>query len=71
MSNALHNIHILGVNDKSQNDEHVPDGFYIQYGSIADQTAAEKASRISPPIYVALLSSGAIEHVLIDVYVER
>ena len=49
----------------------VPDGFYIQYGSIADQTAAEKASRISPPIYVALLSSGAIEHVVIDVYVER
>lgn len=49
----------------------VPDGFYIQYGSVADQTAAEKASRVSPPIYVALLSSGAIEHVLIDVYVER
>lgn len=49
----------------------VTDGYYIQYGAIADQTAAEKASRVSPPIYVALLSSGAIEHVIINVYVER
>lgn len=49
----------------------ISDGYYIQYGAIADQTASDKASRISPPIYVALLSSGAIEHVLIDVYVER
>lgn len=49
----------------------VQDGFYIQYESVADQTAAEKASRISPPIYVALLASGAIEHIVIDVYVER
>lgn len=49
----------------------VPDGYYIQYGAVADQTASEKASRVSPPIYVALLSSGAIEHVLISVYVER
>lgn len=49
----------------------IPDGYYIQYGAIADQTASEKASRVSPPIYVALLSSGAIEHVVINVYVER
>lgn len=49
----------------------VPDGFMIQSETVASRTAAEKASRVAPPIYVALISSGAIEHVVIDVYVER
>lgn len=54
-----------------ENGDAISDGFMIQHGSIADQTADEKATRVSPPIYVALLASGAIEHVVIDVYVER
>ena len=49
----------------------VPDGFMIQSDTVASRTAAEKVSRVAPPIYVALISSGAIEHVVIDVYVER
>lgn len=46
-------------------------GYRIQSGSIADQSASDRAARKSPPIYVALLSSGAIEHVVIRVYVNR
>lgn len=49
----------------------VPDGFMIQSETAASRTAQEKASRVAPPIYVALISSGAVEHVVIDVYVER
>lgn len=54
-----------------QTGDAVPDGFMIQSETVASRTESEKASRIAPPIYVALISSGAIEHVLIDVYVER
>lgn len=53
------------------NGDAVENGYYIQAGSIADQSASEKASRVSPPIYVALISSGAIEHVVIQVFVNR
>lgn len=46
-------------------------GYYVQSGSISDQSAADRAERKSPPIYVCLLSSGAIEHIVIRVYVNR
>lgn len=49
----------------------VPNGYLVQSGTIASQTAEERASRVSPPIYVALLSSGSIEHVVINVFVNR
>ena len=49
----------------------IENGYFVQSGSIADQSAQDRASRVSPPIYVALLSSGAIEHVVIAVYVNR
>ena len=46
-------------------------GYNIQAGTIADQSDSDRAQRISPPIYVALLGSGAIEHVVIQVYIVR
>lgn len=49
----------------------VENGYYIEAESIADQSSADRASRVSPPIYVALLATGAIEHVVISVVVER
>ena len=49
----------------------ISNGYLIQSGTIASQSAQDKASRVSPPIYVALLSSGAIEHVVIRVYISR
>lgn len=49
----------------------VQNGFYIASGTMADQSAADRAARVTPPIYVALLSSGAIEHVVINVFITR
>lgn len=49
----------------------IPGGYYVEAGRISDQSAADRISRKSPPIYVALLSSGAIEHVVIRVFVNR
>lgn len=49
----------------------VESGYVIQTGSVADLSAADRAARKSPPIYVCLLASGAIEHVIIRVYVNR
>lgn len=49
----------------------IENGYLVQAGTIADQSAHDRANRVSPPIYVALLSSGAIEHVVISVYVNR
>lgn len=46
-------------------------GYLIQYGSLADQSAADRAKRITPPIYVCLKLSGAIEHVMIRVFVNK
>lgn len=46
-------------------------GYLIQYGSLADQSAADRAKRITPPIYVCLKLSGAIEHVMIRVFVNQ
>ena len=49
----------------------ISNGYYIQHDSIASLTAEEKASRQAPPFYVALISSGAIESVVVKVYLER
>ena len=49
----------------------VNNGFNIQAGTIASQSAADRAARVSPPIYVCLLSAGAIEYVVINVYVNE
>lgn len=46
-------------------------GYLIQHQSMAEQSAADRAKRISPPVYVCLKLSGAIEHVLIRVYVNQ
>ena len=46
-------------------------GYYIEAENIYDQSAADRASRVSPPIYVALLFAGAIEHVVIRVFVNQ
>lgn len=49
----------------------VEGGYYIQSGSIADQSAEDRKKRVSPPIYVALLASGALEHIIVRVFVNR
>lgn len=49
----------------------IENGYLVQAGTVADQSAQDRANRVSPPIYVALLSSGAIEHVVIAVYMNR
>lgn len=49
----------------------VPGGFFIQTGDMATQSAQDRANRVTPPIYVALKSSGAFEHVVIKVYVNE
>lgn len=49
----------------------IENGYLVQSGSIANQSAQDRSNRISPPIYVALLSTGAIEHVVVSVYVNR
>jgi hypothetical protein len=49
----------------------VPNGYIIQAGSISEQSAADRAARKSPPIYVALKASGAIEHIVARVFVNQ
>ena len=49
----------------------IQNGYYIEAESIASQSAADRIARVSPPIYIALLATGAIEHVVINVIVER
>lgn len=49
----------------------VPGGYYIQAETIASQSAADRAARVTPPIYVCLKGAGAIESVVIRVFVNR
>ena len=49
----------------------IENGYLVQSDSIANQSALDRSERVSPPIYVALLSTGAIEHVVVSVYVNR
>lgn len=46
-------------------------GYLIQAASIASQSQGDRDARKSPPIYVAIKLSGAIEHVVIGVIVNR
>lgn len=76
--NTLENIGLIGggiwngeqVLNLNTGDA-IENGYYIEAETIASQSAANRASRISPPIYIALLATGAIEHVVINVVVER
>ncbi len=49
----------------------IPGGYYIQAGSLSEQSASDRAARKSPPIYVCLKGAGAIEFVVIKVYVNQ
>lgn len=49
----------------------IPAGYYIQTGSLGEQSASDRAARKSPPIYVCLKGAGAIEFVVIKVYVNQ
>lgn len=58
------------IKDLSTGDS-VPGGYMIMADSIASQSAADREKRVTPPIYVCLKGAGAIEHVVIRVYVNR
>lgn len=49
----------------------LPGGYLIQSEAIADQSQANRDSRIAPPIYVSLKLAGAIHHVTVQVDVNR
>lgn len=76
--NTLENIGLIGggiwngeqVMSLNPGDA-IENGYYIEAESVASQSPADRATRVSPPIYVALLATGAIEHVVINVIVER
>ncbi|WNF07267.1 DUF3383 family protein [Brevibacillus borstelensis] len=46
-------------------------GYLVLAGRIADQTQDEREARKAPPIYVPVKMAGAIEHVVINVTVNR
>ena len=76
--NVLRNIGVIdsgiwggGTVGDLNNGEAIQDGYYIYAGTVADMSAADKAARKSPDIQVALHSSGAIEHVIIHVFIDR
>lgn len=49
----------------------INNGFLIQAEPMSDQSQEDRASRVAPPIYVALKAAGAIESVVIRVFVNR
>lgn len=49
----------------------IPAGYFIQSTSISEQSAEDRAARKTPPIYVAVKLSGAIEHVVVRVSVNQ
>jgi len=46
-------------------------GYLVQSDSINNQSQIDRDARIAPPIYICLKLSGAIEHVIISVIVNR
>lgn len=58
------------VKDLNTGDS-VPGGYVIMADTIASQSATDREKRVTPPIYVCLKGAGAIEHVVIRVYVNR
>lgn len=81
VANACNELKKIGLIDSGvwnggtvgdlENGDAIQDGYYIYAGSVADMSAADKAARKSPAIKVALHASGAIEHVIIDVFIDR
>lgn len=49
----------------------IQNGYLIQAESFANQSASDREARLSPPIYVALKASGAVEHVVVRVFVNQ
>ena len=49
----------------------IQNGYLIQAESFANQSASDREARLSPPIYVALKASGAVEHVVARVFVNQ
>ena len=49
----------------------LPKGYVIQSEPIADQSEADRAARICPPVYVCVKEAGAIHSCTIGVYVDR
>ena len=49
----------------------IPSGYYIQTGSLSEQTVNDRKARKSPPIYVCMKAAGAIEYVVVKVFVNQ
>lgn len=49
----------------------VQGGYYIESALMSSQSDSDRSARKTPTIYVALVASGAIEHVVIKVYITR
>ena len=49
----------------------IQNGYLIQAESFASQSASDREARLSPPIYVALKASGAVEHIIVRVFVNQ
>lgn len=58
---------IMGLNA----GDAISGGYKIMSGTMAEQSAADRAARRTPPIYVCLKGTGAIEHVVIQVSIDR
>lgn len=46
-------------------------GYFVQFDSIASQTAAQRAARIAPNCYICIKLAGAIEHVVISLVANK
>lgn len=51
--------------------DYLPKGYLVQPDSLDDQAQADRENRIAPTIYVAIKLAGAIEHVIVQVDVNR
>ena len=51
------------------NGDIIPGGYLVQSESMADQSASDRAARRTPPIYVCAKLAGAVEHVVVELYV--
>lgn len=53
------------------NGDNLPKGYLIQFGDLADQSAIDRANRLSPPCYVSIKLAGAIESITVNLVVDR
>lgn len=51
--------------------DHLPSGYTIMVGSVDDQSATDRAKRVTPPIYVCVKLAGSVHSVVIVVNVNR